>query len=169
MIDTLYDLSQKSGKLRQRRRRVQCRPDKRASAGRARRIMIPILSAQGIRTDYWNWGQRIHQRLPAGSIHHAGARGELRRPEQPDLGAVLYAAQNPRPAGLPMRSAATRKRWRSRRAWAARVYQRLARAGGGAHQHVEPLHAGEYGIERSHGPPLSDHGRQAISGVRQTV
>ena len=99
LIDTLYDLSQKSGRPAQEGGTFTADPTA-VPPGPGRTDYDSNLRADGIRTDYWNWGEGSSAPIPR-PVHHAGAGRHLRRPEQPDLGPVLHAAQNPRrPARL---------------------------------------------------------------------
>ena len=125
LIDTLYDLSQKSGRPAEARRAVGGRSD-RGAAG---------TGPQGLRLEsarrrdphrLLELGRGLHQRLSARPVHHAREGRHLRHAGHADLGAVLHAAQDPRRAcSTATKSPATRRRSRSRRGMGAWVNARL--------------------------------------------
>ena len=99
LIDTLYDLSQKSGK-----------PAKEGGPSVADPTAVPPgpgrtgvrLQPEGRRDPdrLLELGHRLHQRLSARSVHHAREGCDLRHAGHADLGTVLHPSQDHRrPAG----------------------------------------------------------------------
>ena len=118
LIDTLYDLSQKSGKPATAGGPVGRRSDRGSAGTRPERLRLePARRRDPHRL--LELGRRVHQRVSARPVHHAREGRDLRHAGLADLGAVLHAAQDPRRAcSTATKSAATRRRSRSRRAWA---------------------------------------------------
>ena len=118
LIDTLYDLSQKSGKPATAGRAVRRRSDGGSAGTGPERIRLePARRRDSHRL--LELGRRIHQRLSAGPVHHAGEGRHLRHAGLADLGAVLHAAQDPRRAAGQLRGRRQPEGARDRaRAWA---------------------------------------------------
>ncbi len=170
LIDTLYDLSQKSG-----------RPAKAGGAFNADPTAVPPgpgrtgydsnLRAGAIRTDYWNWGTGFISAYPPDQFIMLEQGATYGTQDTPDLGPLLHAAQDPRRPARLLRGGRQPQGPRDRRGH-GRLGVRAAEGppGRDAHQHVEPLHRRRVRRhERGDGAPVPAHRRPAVPRVREAV
>ena len=171
LIDTLYDLSRKSGKPAQRRWSVG-----RGSDGRARRVpaarATTRISAPGaIRTDYWNWGVGFISAYPPDQFIML-EKGATYGTQDTQIWAPYYTLHKILAGLLDSYEVGGNKKALEIAQGHGRVGARAPEgaAARDARQHVGPLHRRRVRRhERSDGAPLPAHGRPAVPRVREAV
>ena len=163
LIDTLYDLSQKSGTPAQPGGPSVADPTA-VPPGPGREGYDSNLRAGAIRTDYWNWGAGFISAYPPDQFIML-EKGATYGTQDTQIWAPYYTLHKILAGLLDSYEVAGNKKALEIARGHGRVGPRAAEgaAAGDAHQHVEPLHRRRVRRhERSHGAPVPAHGRQAV-------
>ena len=163
LVDTLYDLSQKSGKPAQPGGPSVADPTA-VPVGPGRESYDSNLRAGAIRTDYWNWGTGFISAYPPDQFIML-ERGATYGTQDSQIWAPYYTLHKILAGLLDTLRSGRQQEGARDRAGHGRLGQRAAEraAGRDAHPHVEPLHRRRIRRhERSDGAPVPADGRAPV-------